>query len=48
LTDPLPIDDQFYRAIADYVIARFEMKDDEHVLDERAALMMKMAIGELS
>lgn len=44
----LPIDDQFFRAIVDYVIARCETKDDEAVVSARAELMFKLAGGSLS
>ena len=47
-TDVLPIDDQYFRPIVDYVIARFETKDDEAVLSGRAQLMIQIAAGELS
>ena len=35
----LPIDEQFFRPIVDYVIARCETKDDEHVTSARVAMM---------
>lgn len=41
-TDQLPIDDQFFRPIVDYVIARCETKDDEAVVSARAELMFKL------
>jgi hypothetical protein len=41
-TDPLPIDDQFFRPVVDYVIARCETKDDEAVVSARAELMFKL------
>lgn len=44
----LPIDDQFFRPIVDYVIARCETKDDEAVLAARAELMFKLAGSYLS
>lgn len=44
----LPIDDQFFRPIVDYVIARAETKDDEHVNSARADLMAKFATGFLT
>ena len=46
--DELPIDDQFFRPIVDYVIARCETKDDEAVETGRAELMFKLAGGGLS
>lgn len=39
----LPLDDQFFRPLVDYVIARCETKDDEHVLSARVDLMAKFA-----
>lgn len=44
----LPINEQFFRPVTDYVIARCELKDDEHVLDARAELMAKMTTGYLT
>ena len=44
----LPVDDQFFRPVADYVIFRCETKDAEHVDSGRATLMMKMFVGGLS
>lgn len=44
----LPIDEQFFRPIVDYVVFRAETKDDEHVVSGRAELMAKLAIGFLS
>lgn len=44
----IPIDEQFYRAVVDYVIARCETKDDESVVTARAELMAKFAAGMLS
>lgn len=41
----LPLDDQFFRPVVDYVIARCETKDAEHVLSARADLMAKLAMG---
>jgi hypothetical protein len=38
----LPIDDQFFRPVVDYVIARCETKDDEAVVSARAELMFKL------
>lgn len=43
----LPVDDQFFRPIVDYVIARCETKDDEHVISARAEFMAKLSIGYL-
>lgn len=40
--DDFPIDSKYRRAIADYAIARAEMKDDEHVLSQRATLMVQL------
>lgn len=44
----LPLDDQFFRPLVDYVIARCETKDDEHVLNARVELMAKFAAGMLT
>lgn len=41
----LPIDEQFFRPIVDYVIARCETKDAEHVESGRVALMASLAQG---
>lgn len=47
-TSDIPLDDQFFRPIVDYVIFRCETKDDEHVVAGRAELMAKLAIGFMS
>lgn len=47
-TSALPIDEQFFRPVVDYVIARCETKDEEHVVSARAELMAKFATGFLS
>ena len=44
----LPIDDQYFRPIVDYVIARCETKDAEHVVSGRAELMAKLALAALT
>lgn len=44
----LPVDEQFFRPVVDYVIARCETKDDEHVVSARAELMAKFATGYLT
>ena len=44
----LPVGDQFFRPLADYVIARCETKDAEHVDSGRATLMLKLFVGALS
>lgn len=41
----LPIDDQFFRPVVDYVIARCETKDAEHVVFARVDFMAKLAMG---
>lgn len=43
----LPIDEQFFRPIVDYVIARQESMDAEHVNSGRAELMAKFVSGYL-
>ena len=48
LATPLPIDDQFFRPVVDYVIARCETKDEEHVVSARAELMAKFVTGFLT
>lgn len=40
-TDPLPISDQFFRPLVDYVVARCETKDAEHVVSGRVELFAK-------
>lgn len=47
LTDVLPIDTMYMVALADYVIARAESMDDEHVGSGRAAMFYQMASGQL-
>ena len=42
LDDDFPIDTKYRRAVADYVVGRAEMKDDEHVLSQRATLMVQL------
>lgn len=42
LDNDFPIDPRYRRAVADYVIARAEMKDDEHVVSQRATLMVQL------
>ena len=41
----LPVDEQFFRPIVDYVIFRCETKDAEHIVSGRADLMAKLAGG---
>ena len=48
LASALPIDEQFFRPIVDYVIARCETKDAEHIESGRVALMASLAAGYLS
>lgn len=43
----LPLDEQFFRPVVDYVIARCETKDAEHVMAGRAELMTKFVQGYL-
>ena len=45
LSSSLPLNEQFFRPIVDYVIARCETKDDENVNTGRAELMSKFAAG---
>lgn len=44
----LPLDDQFFRPIVDYVVFRCETKDAEHVDSGRAEFMAKLSGGFLS
>jgi hypothetical protein len=44
----LPLDDQYFRPVVDYMIARVETQDDEAVNTGRAELMAKLAGGFLS
>jgi len=46
-TDVLPIDNQFFRPIVDYVIARCETKDETHVVSGRVDLMARLMTGYL-
>lgn len=46
--DSLPVSAQFFRPLVDYVIARAESKEAEHVLSARVELMLKLAGGYLS
>lgn len=43
----LPIDDQFFRPLVDYVIARCSLKDDEAVNLGRAELVSKLSAAML-
>ena len=44
----LPVEEMYFRPLVDYVIARAETKDAEHVVSARAELMMKLAGGFLA
>ncbi len=44
----LPLDDQFFRPVVDYVIARAETKDADHVESGRVELMARLTTGYLS
>jgi hypothetical protein len=48
VTDVLPIDDIYRPALADYVTARAESIDDEHVNSGRAAMFFQMAAGAIN
>lgn len=48
ISSNIPLDDQFFRPIVDYVIARCETKDADHVASGRAELMAKFTAGFLS
>jgi hypothetical protein len=41
LVSTLPIEDRYRRQVADYIVMRCETKDDESVVNERAALAYK-------
>src|SRR5438128_2554409 len=45
--DALPITAQFLRPLVDYVIARAESKEAEHVTSARVDLMLKLAGSQL-
>jgi hypothetical protein len=47
LTDNLPVDDTIYPAICDYVTARAESKNDESILEQRAAMFFSLFSGSL-
>jgi len=42
---PLPA--EYVPAVVDYVVARAESHDDEHVISERAALFFQLANGQI-
>ena len=42
LTSAFPVDDMYLPVVADYITARAEYKDDEHVVSQRAAQLMAM------
>jgi len=44
-TSNIPLDEQYFRPVVDYVIARCETKDEEHVVSARADLMAKFTQG---
>lgn len=44
-TFPLPA--EYVPAVVDYVVARAETHDDEHVISERAALFFQLANGQI-
>lgn len=44
-TSDIPLDEQYFRPVVDYVIARCETKDEEHVVTARAELMAKFTQG---
>jgi hypothetical protein len=48
ISSNLPLDDQFFRPVVDYVIARCETKDADHVASGRADLMAKFTAGYLT
>lgn len=42
LTDPFPIETGYVQVLADYVVARAEMTDDEHANSGRAAAFVNL------
>lgn len=42
LSDNLPVDDRYFPAVADYVTARAETRDDEDAMQARAASFMTL------
>jgi hypothetical protein len=48
LVSPIPLDEQFFRPVVDFVIARCETKDEEHVVSARVTLMATLSAGFLS
>ncbi len=42
LTDTFPVDDMYRPAIADFLIARAESKDDEHIVQQRAQAFFQL------
>lgn len=43
----LPLDEMYFRPLVDFVIARCETKDEEHVVSGRVELMAKLGSGYL-
>jgi hypothetical protein len=42
LSDNLPVDDRYFPAVADYVTARAETRDDEDAMQARSAAFMSL------
>ena len=45
--DTLPLDDQFFPQLVNYVVGRSEMREDEYAVDRRAALLASAFYGAL-
>jgi hypothetical protein len=43
----LPLDDEYFPAVVDYVVARAETRDDEEALKTRAAMFFQLFEGAL-
>lgn len=43
----LPVDDEYFPAVVDYVVARAETRDDEEALKTRAAMFFQLFEGAL-
>jgi hypothetical protein len=45
--DTFPLPAEYVPAVVDYVVARAELHDDEHVLSERATVFFQLANGQI-
>lgn len=48
LADPFPIDDTIFQPVCDYVTARAESKNDDSILEQRAAAYFSLFNGGIS